>query len=141
MDRDRSIVRRVRRWLFDTGSADSADADRSGFAEALDADVEALDTDAGGDDVLSRVVEENLSPGDVLTELGLTPGEYIEYVLAVADGRLPERRLVELTGWSADTVSRLLARLEAQRRIVRLRDGRRTLVCFPDAAPERAPTA
>lgn len=129
MDRDTSLLSRVRRWLFD-----SAGAERRRFTRAFP-------PDAGGDDVVARVVEEDLSPGDVLTELGLTPGEYIEYVLAVADGRLPERRLVEHTGWSTDTVAELLARLEAQRRVVRLPDGERTLVCFPDAAPERAVTA
>lgn len=114
----------------DTAEEDTAVDDRSvredwAFSKAL-----MLDT--SGDAVLEQVAESNLSPDEVSRETGFTPGEYLEYAVAAADGRLTERALVNHTGWPPPVITDLLATLEDQGRLAIESHGRLTLVCLPN---------
>lgn len=131
--------------LVDRDPTDKANAPEAAApaAEMSDADTPATGTDnaptAGDADeskpfpVISEDTERTLN--EVLVERGQTREEYICDVLAEHDGRLRQQRIMEYTGWSAASVSRLLGQMEDEETITRFRIGNEKIVCFPDADP------
>lgn len=92
----------------------------------------ALVVDISGDAVLEQVAESKPSPDELPRETGFTPGEYLEYAVAAADGRLTERALVNHTGWPPPVLTDLLVTLEEHGRLAIESHGRITLVCLPN---------
>lgn len=127
---------------------DPTDKTNAPGANTPGADTSGADTPAAGTDdvsttedadepksfpVISEETERTLN--EVLVERGQTREEYICDVLAEHDGRLRQQRIMEYTGWSAASVSRLLGQMEDEETITRFRIGNEKIVCFPDADP------
>lgn len=102
-----------------TDESNSADRDES-IADALSAD-------------------EPFSRERVLLETGLTPTECVERLLHEREGRMRQQDIVETTGWSAPTVSRILSEMEEEGTIVRVRIGPGKVAFLPGRSPRRVP--
>lgn len=100
---------------------------------------EALILDPSSDAVLEQVAEGTLSPDELSRETGFTPGEYLEFAVAAADGRLTVRALVAHTGWPRPVITDVLATLEEQGRLAIESYGRLTLVCLPERTTQARP--
>ena len=74
---------------------------------------------------------------DVATETGLTPAEFLRAVVHTNGGKMYQKELVDATGWSESSVSRLLGALEAEGRINRVQVGREKIVYLDGAVPEQ----
>lgn len=90
-----------------------------------------------GDGPFSAFSRESLGKADLLRKTGLRPEEYLLRELERVGGHLEQKEIVEYTGWSDSTVSRLLGQMEAQGRIVRVQIGRGNTVYLPEFAPDR----
>lgn len=125
VDEVRGYAHRVDRWLRGdrtdgaaTGQSSSAGAGPTGAETGGDAECEAPRPDA--------------------EELGLHPREFALHVLEENDGSLKQQAFVRYDDWSASTVSRVLQKLEADGRVVRVQIGREKTVYHPDEAPAHA---
>lgn len=78
-------------------------------------------------------------PSDAPFELGMTAEAYVHRLVAEQNGRAYQESLVEATGWSKATVSRLLSGMEDADAVVRRRIGRRKVVYLPEFV-EESPT-
>lgn len=65
----------------------------------------------------------------------LTDHEYVLKLLAENGGRIKQAEIVESVDWSKAKVSRVVADLEAEREITKLRLGRENLICRPGSEP------
>ena len=65
----------------------------------------------------------------------LTDQEYVLKLLAENGGRIKQAEIVESVDWSKAKVSRVVADLEAERKITKLRLGRENLICRPGSEP------
>lgn len=77
-----------------------------------------------------------ISKVDVVTETGLTPKEFLVAVVRIRGGRTYQKDLVETTGWSGSSVSRLLGELEADGVVERVQVGREKIVYLEESVPE-----
>lgn len=75
-------------------------------------------------------------PSKVFKELGVRPQEYIVQLCDWNGGRMKQQAVVEHTGWSQSTVSRLLSDIEDDGHIVRASIGREKVVGLPERMPE-----
>lgn len=64
-----------------------------------------------------------------------TDQERVLELLAENGGRLPQGEIVARTPWSKSKVSRLLARMDVQDRIVKIRAGRENIIVLPGEEP------
>lgn len=60
----------------------------------------------------------------------------VQEILSANGGRLHQADVVAAAGWSEATVSRTLSQMEVDGEIVRIRDGRKKVVCHPDRVPD-----
>lgn len=77
-----------------------------------------------------------ISKVDVVTETGLTPKEFLVAVVRIQGGRTYQKDLVQTTGWSGSSVSRLLGELEADGGVERVQVGREKIVYLEGSVPE-----
>ncbi|ELZ14364.1 hypothetical protein C479_00610 [Halovivax asiaticus JCM 14624] len=70
----------------------------------------------------------------------LTDHEYVLKLLAENGGRIKQAEIVESVDWSKAKVSRVVADLEAEREITKLRLGRENLICRPGSEPAASRT-
>lgn len=124
---DKANAPKVDALAADTSEADTPATDTDNAPTTGDADESKLFP------VISEETERTLN--EILVERGQTREEYICDVLAEHDGRLRQQRIMEYTGWSAASVSRLLGQMEDEETITRFRIGNEKIVCFPDADP------
>lgn len=75
-------------------------------------------------------------PSDVPHDLGMTAEAYVYRLVSERDGRALQEHIVEATGWSKATVSRLLTGMEETGVVVRRRIGRRKVVFLPESFDE-----
>lgn len=75
------------------------------------------------------------SPASARAELDTPPEEIVCRLLHREGGRLRQRDVAELTGWSESAVSRLLTRMEAEDRVCRVKVGREKVVGLPSRMP------
>lgn len=85
-------------------------------------------------DPLSEAEGDAIAAADVI----LTNRERVRRLLAANGGRVKQRRIVEVTGWSKSKVSECLSEMEADGAITRVRAGRQNVVCLPGREPEVA---
>lgn len=81
-------------------------------------------------------VERPFSRETVLARTGMTPEECVLELVERRDGRMRQSAVVEVTGWSPATVSRILSDMEDAGSIVRFRLGPGKVVFLPEHAPE-----
>lgn len=74
------------------------------------------------------------------TEEFLTDREKIQQLVRENGGRMKQSKIVDSVDWSKAKVSRLLAELEDDGRITKLRLGRENLVCLPGHEPTASQT-
>lgn len=60
----------------------------------------------------------------------------VHEILSANGGRIYQADVGEAADWSEATVSRTLSHMEAEGEIVRIRDGRKKVVCHPDRVPD-----
>lgn len=72
---------------------------------------------------------------DVYVETGTTAEAHFLRLLEESGGELTQPEFSRLTGWSASTVSRILADLESREEVVRVHVGGRNVVYLPGDAP------
>lgn len=65
----------------------------------------------------------------------LTDREHVQQLIRENGGRMKQSEIVDAVDWSKAKVSRLLAELEDEERITKLRLGRENLVCLPGHEP------
>nr|WP_306059041.1 membrane-associated protein/domain-like protein [Natronococcus sp. AD5] len=65
----------------------------------------------------------------------MTDREKVRQLLDENDGRMKQSKIVDSVDWSKAKVSRLLAELEEDEQITKLRLGRENLVCLPGHEP------
>ncbi len=65
----------------------------------------------------------------------MTDRERVQQLVSENGGRMKQSKIVDSVDWSKAKVSRLLAELEEDGRITKLRLGRENLVCLPDHEP------
>ncbi|WP_049914583.1 helix-turn-helix transcriptional regulator [Haloterrigena salina] len=65
----------------------------------------------------------------------LTDREHVQQLIRENGGRMKQSKIVNDVDWSKAKVSRLLAELEEEGRITKLRLGRENLVCLPGHEP------
>ena len=65
----------------------------------------------------------------------LTDRERVQQLVRENGGRMKQSRIVDSVDWSKAKVSRLLAELEEEGRVTKLRLGRENLVCLPGHEP------
>ena len=65
----------------------------------------------------------------------LTDREHVQQLIRENGGRMKQSEIVDAVDWSKAKVSRLLAELEEDERITKLRLGRENLVCLPGHEP------
>ncbi|MFC6797995.1 helix-turn-helix transcriptional regulator [Haladaptatus sp. GCM10026878] len=75
------------------------------------------------------------SKADFVVETGLTPEELVLELVEENDGRMPQKEVVSLVGWSDATVSRLLQDMEKSKLLNRFRLGREKIICKPELSP------
>lgn len=75
------------------------------------------------------------SKADFVVQTGLTPEEMVLELVEENDGRMRQKEVVELVGWSGATVSRLLQDMESDKLLNRFQLGREKIICKPDLAP------
>lgn len=97
----------------------------------------------GGDDTPSRDDDpqqppssDPAVPSNVFEELGVRPEDYIVQLCRWNGGRMKQQGVVEHTGWSQSTVSRVLSDIEDDGHIVRASMGREKVVALPERMPE-----
>ncbi len=73
--------------------------------------------------------------GDVPTEEFVTDREQVRTLVKENGGRMKQSQIVDSVDWSKAKVSRLLAELEDDGQITKLRLGRENLVCLPGHEP------
>ncbi|MWV39552.1 hypothetical protein [Natrialba sp. INN-245] len=73
--------------------------------------------------------------GDSNREEFMTDRERVQQLVSENGGRMKQSKIVDSVDWSKAKVSRLLAELEEDGRITKLRLGRENLVCLPDNEP------
>jgi len=76
-------------------------------------------------------------PADVPPEF-LSKDEQVRRLLEEHGGKMHQSDMVEETGWSKSTVSRVLARMEEEDEVVKIDIGKGNLVTIPDELPEGA---
>ena len=70
----------------------------------------------------------------------LTDQEKVQQLIRDNGGRMKQSKIVDSVDWSKAKVSRLLADLEKEGRITKLRLGRENLVCLPGHEPQASQT-
>ncbi|APW99293.1 hypothetical protein CHINAEXTREME_16610 [Halobiforma lacisalsi AJ5] len=65
----------------------------------------------------------------------ITDRERVRQLINENGGRMKQSRIVDSVDWSKAKVSRLLAELEEEGKVTKLRLGRENLVCLPDHEP------
>lgn len=127
----------VRSVVDGTSTAPSGMA-RTGSTHDFQRTARRTDATSGEQGNLNRqLAETSPSPAEVFAETGLSPEDYIARLVGDAGGRLAQQDIVRYTDWSAATVSRRLQTMEAEGEIIRLRVGRKKVVCLPEAVPDR----
>ncbi|MFC6798291.1 MULTISPECIES: helix-turn-helix domain-containing protein [unclassified Haladaptatus] len=81
---------------------------------------------------------ESKSKADIVLETGLTPMELLIELLGEYDGRMRQQQIVDATGWSEASVSRLLTKMEDQSNINRIQVGNEKVVFLPEYVPDAA---
>ncbi|WP_137291574.1 helix-turn-helix transcriptional regulator [Natronorubrum halophilum] len=91
----------------------------------------------GGLAARNRLADQNalVSDSEPHTEEFLTDRERVQQLIQDNGGRMKQSRIVDSVDWSKAKVSRLLAELEDEGRITKLRLGRENLVCLPGHEP------
>ncbi|WP_338728501.1 helix-turn-helix domain-containing protein [Haladaptatus sp. DJG-WS-42] len=75
------------------------------------------------------------SKADFVVKTGMTPEEMVLELVTENDGRMRQKELASLVGWSDATVSRLLQDMETKKSLNRFRLGREKIICEPELAP------
>jgi hypothetical protein len=75
------------------------------------------------------------SKADFVVKTGMTPEEMVLEMVDENDGRMRQKELASLVGWSDATVSRLLQDMEDEKSLNRFRLGREKIICDPALAP------
>ncbi|WP_332898894.1 MULTISPECIES: helix-turn-helix transcriptional regulator [unclassified Haladaptatus] len=75
------------------------------------------------------------SKADFVVKTGMTPEEMVLEMVNENDGRMRQKELASLVGWSDATVSRLLQDMEDEKSLNRFRLGREKIICEPTLAP------
>ena len=85
----------------------------------------------------NRIDEQNALVADAepRTEEFLTDREKVQQLIRENGGRMKQSRIVDSVDWSKAKVSRLLAELEDEDQVTKLRLGRENLVCLPGHEP------
>ena len=85
----------------------------------------------------NRIDQQNALVADAepRTEEFLTDREKVQELIRENGGRMKQSRIVDSVDWSKAKVSRLLAELEDEGRVTKLRLGRENLVCLPGHEP------
>ena len=85
----------------------------------------------------NRLAEQNrfAAAPEPRTEEFLTDRERVQQLVRENGGRMKQSKIVDSVDWSKAKVSRLLAELEEEGRITKLRLGRENLVCLPGHEP------
>ena len=91
---------------------------------------------SGGDRPAVRSVEHHRRERHVPTDR-----EYVIELLEQNDGRMKQSAIVDAVDWSKAKVSRLLADLEADGDVVKIRLGRENLICRPGQEPTASRTS
>lgn len=76
--------------------------------------------------------------GQTLTEVPpefLSKEQRIHALLAERDGRMPQADIVEETGWSKSTVSRILSAMADEEEVVKIDVGAGNVIALPEAVP------
>lgn len=81
-------------------------------------------------------VDQPFSREKVLARTGMTPEECVLELVGARDGRMQQSAIVEVTGWSPATVSRILSEMEERGDVIRFRLGPGKVVFLPDDAPD-----
>ncbi|MEY7850833.1 helix-turn-helix transcriptional regulator [Natrarchaeobius sp. A-rgal3] len=92
----------------------------------------------GGALVLRNHIENRRSfagVGEAAREEFVTDQERVQQLVSENGGRMKQSKIVDSVDWSKAKVSRLLAELEEDGQITKLRLGRENLVCLPDHEP------
>lgn len=124
--RDRSLPR---------SSTDGPSADRWSGDDSEPIVDDTQNVRSSVEDLLDR---STLTKDTVVMETGLHPESFLVEVVRLNDGRVWQGDLIETTGWSASTVSRMLASLEEDGRIERRWIGSRKIVYLPETGPSEA---
>ncbi|WP_332899182.1 helix-turn-helix transcriptional regulator [Haladaptatus sp. CMSO5] len=96
-------------------------------------------TDGSPDSPLDQLISsESKSKADIVLETGMTPEELLVELLGEYDGQMRQQQVVNATGWSEASVSRLLTKMEQTERITRVQIGNEKVVYLPDHIPEAA---
>ena len=90
----------------------------------------------GGDRQAVRGIEHHRGDRHVPTDR-----EYVIELLEQNDGRMKQSAIVDTVDWSKAKVSRLLADLEAEGDVVKIRLGRENLICRPGQEPTASRTS
>ena len=90
----------------------------------------------------NRFAEQNTLVADPQppTEEYLTDQEKVQQLVRENGGRMKQSKIVDSVDWSKAKVSRLLAELEEEGRITKLRLGRENLVCLSGHEPQASQT-
>lgn len=85
----------------------------------------------------NRLTERNtlVTDSDPRQEEFLTDREHVQRLVRENGGRMKQSEIVDAVDWSKAKVSRLLAELEEDGRVTKLRLGRENLVCLPGQEP------
>lgn len=85
----------------------------------------------------NRLDERNtlVAEAEPRTEEFLTDREKVQQLVRENGGRMKQSKIVDSVDWSKAKVSRLLAELEEEGRVTKLRLGRENLVCLPGHEP------
>lgn len=85
----------------------------------------------------NRLAEQNalVAEADPRHEEFLTDREQVQQLVRENGGRMKQSKIVDSVDWSKAKVSRLLAELEDEGRVTKLRLGRENLVCLPGHEP------
>ncbi|WP_243645180.1 helix-turn-helix transcriptional regulator [Natrarchaeobius chitinivorans] len=88
--------------------------------------------------VIRNRLEERRSLGNIgetSRDEFMTDRERVQKLVSENGGRMKQSKIVDSVDWSKAKVSRLLAELEEDEQITKLRLGRENLVCLPDHEP------
>ena len=126
-------------------------AELEGATQAEDSTTQPADTDhadGGAPDSAATQERDGVCPAqqlldtppvskqEVYLELGLQPAEFLVWLVRNGGGQIWQGELVEMTGWSKSTVSRVLSSLKSDSVIRRVRIGRRKLIGLPGELPD-----
>ncbi|WP_338728908.1 helix-turn-helix domain-containing protein [Haladaptatus sp. DJG-WS-42] len=84
------------------------------------------------------ISSESKSKAEIVLETGMTPQELLIELLDEYDGKMRQQQVVNATGWSEASVSRLLTKMEHAEQITRVQIGNEKVVFLPDHVPDAA---